>query len=89
MILVVTYDLKGKRSYTPLYETLEEQGDWAHFIAATWFIQTDRTPQEVYEAIAPHVNKNDSVFIGTLSNGYEGFLPDKAWKWLKKRGLKP
>jgi hypothetical protein len=88
MILIVTYDLKGKRSYTPLFDAIQELGDWAHFIASTWFVATDQSTDEVYKELSKHVNKSDWIFVGTLANGYQGWLPDKAWSWLKQHGLK-
>jgi hypothetical protein len=80
--------LKGKRSYTPLFDAIQGLGSWAHFIASTWFVETDLTTQEVYDFLSPHINKSDFIFVGTLADGYQGWLPPEAWKWLKKRGLK-
>ncbi len=89
-MLIVTYNLKGAATaYTQFYETLKSQGQWWHYLPSTWLIYTNFTPQQVYEAARPHLQTNDHLFVATLQNGYNGWLPKDAWEWIKARGLSP
>jgi hypothetical protein len=85
MILVVTYDLKGPTgSYDGLYNALKQQGSWAHYITDTWLISTDKTPQQLFDALLPHLNTKakDYILITTLG-AHWGWLPKDAWEWIK------
>lgn len=87
MILIVSYDLKGAHNYAPFFEALRSQGVWWHYLASTWLIHTDKTPEQVYNAICGHIRRADRLFVGTLANGYEGWLPKDAWDWIEAKGL--
>ena len=86
MILVVSYDLKEFRDYTPFYEALKMQGtsSWWHYLTSTWLLSTIKTPKQVVEAVRPHMGPNDFILVGEFSsNNYFGWLPNEAWDWLK------
>jgi hypothetical protein len=85
MILIVSYDLKAVRDYTPFYEMLKKQGtSWSHYLSSTWLLATTRTPREVVEAVKPYMGPNDFILVGQFSTaGYFGWLPHEAWEWLK------
>lgn len=87
MILIVSYDLRGRKDYTPLYEAIKTQGDWWHYLTATWILSTPKSAPDVYNAICSYLLKGDRLFVGTLANGYEGWLAKDAWEWLQARGL--
>ena len=87
-ILIVTYNLKGAATaYTQFYETLKQQGAWWHYKPTTWLIHTTRTPQAVSDALRAHMIAGDHVFVGTLQDGYNGWLPKTAWEWIRSKGL--
>jgi hypothetical protein len=87
MIIIVSYDLKGGKDYTPLYEAIKAQGAWWHYLTATWILSTTKTADQVYNGICGQILANDRLFVGTLAPGYEGWLAKDAWDWLKSRGL--
>jgi len=90
-MLIVTYNLKGSASsYTQFYEVLKNQGSsWWHYMPSTWLLDTIKTPEQVTEALRVHLQSSDYMFVGTLTNGYNGWLPKDAWEWMQKRGLNP
>src|SRR5579862_9726058 len=61
MIIIVSYDLTGKKDYTPFFDALKAQGEWCHYLAATWFIATNSTPEQVYNAICGQILKEDRM----------------------------
>jgi hypothetical protein len=62
MILIITYDLRTPKDYHDFYEAIKaqgEQGKWWHYMASTWLLSTMKTPQEVFDAVHPHLDKQD------------------------------
>ncbi len=89
-VLIVSYQLKGSpSSYAQFYENLKSQGAWAHYLASTWLVSTQKSPEEVFAAIRGNLQSGDFVFVGTLQDGYNGWLPKAAWEWIKAQGLGP
>ena len=82
MILIVTYDLKTRRDYTAFYGALQQQGSWWHYIASTWLLSTDKSPEEVARALRPYMDLYDSLLVAELGGRYNGYLPDEAWQWI-------
>jgi hypothetical protein len=82
MILIVTYDLRSPKDYHEFYETVKLQGKWWHYMASTWLLSTQKTPQEVVDAILPHMDTQDLLFVCELTNKYQGRLPKVAWDWI-------
>jgi hypothetical protein len=92
MILIVTYDLKTPKDYHSLYEAIKAQGaegKWWHYMASTWLLSTTKTPQDVADAIRPHLDQQDLLFVCELTRNYQGFLPKPAWDWLHSEVQQP
>lgn len=89
MIFLVTYELKGPAgSYRDLFEILKGYNSWWHYLRSTWLIDTDfESPQELFAEIKPYLQEKDHVLVVRIVDGYSGWLPSKAWKWLKNRGI--
>jgi hypothetical protein len=86
MILVVNLDLLGPAtSYDPLYETLKQQGTWAHYMRWTWLLDTQRSPDQVVDALKPHLQTGDKMLIAPLTRPYQGMLTKEAWAWVTSR----
>ena len=84
MILIVTYDLRSPKDYHEFYEAVKKQGKWWHYMASTWLLSTQKTPQEVVDAILPHMDVQDLLFVCELSAKYQGRLPKPAWEWINQ-----
>ena len=83
MILLVSYDLKGPAgSYTSLFEALKK-GGWAHYMKSTWFVATDKTPDQLVDELRPHLKSGDRILISKLGTN-QGLLPKAAWEWMKR-----
>jgi len=85
MMLLVTYDLKMQRDYTLFYSALQQQGDWWHYLASTWLLNTQRTPTEVSQAVRPLMGDTDFLLIVEITRNYQGWLPKEAWDWINSR----
>lgn len=85
MILLVTYDLKqGVASYEPLFEALKSRESWAHYMPSTWLIATDQSPEALRDDLLPLIFEGDRFLVVKLEKPYSGWLPRKAWDWIKR-----
>ncbi|PYO47147.1 MAG: hypothetical protein DMD72_10760 [Gemmatimonadetes bacterium] len=88
MVLLISYDLNNTlHNYSPLFEEIKKAGTWWHHINSTWLIETDLTPQQWYERLAPHLYKTDHVIVVRVYRNYFGWLPKQAWEWLAARNF--
>jgi len=84
-VYVVSYDLKGPSAkYSEMYELLKGQKSWWHYLASTWLVASDLTATELRDEILPFTQKGDRLLVVPLTAGYSGWLPAKAWKWIKR-----
>ena len=81
----ITYDLKAPgRNYESLYEAIKETGKWWHYLESTWLIITDKTSRQIWDSLAPTIDKNDLLLIIEIRNDSYGWLPEKAWEWINE-----
>jgi hypothetical protein len=89
MILLVTYDLNGRpEGYDAFYETLKQQGGWSHYLKSTWLISTDKTVEQIFDELKPHLNIQDKggdlILVTIFTQPHHGWLPKPAWAWVRK-----
>ena len=81
----ITYDLKHPgRDYSGLYVAIKSCGPWWHYLESTWIVVTNETSVQVWNRIAPTIDKNDFLLIIEVKNNKEGWLPNDAWDWLNQ-----
>lgn len=86
MIYAINYDLrKPGQKYEPLYEAIKSCGPWWHHLDSTWLVDTNLKAEGVWERLAGHIDKNDSVLVIGVTRDYSGWLPEKAWEWIRQR----
>jgi len=82
-VLLVCYDLsKPDRDYTGLYQTLKKASAWWHYLESCWLLKTSQSPQDWFNKLKPHIDKNDLLLIIEVKRNYQGWLPQKAWDWI-------
>lgn len=86
----INYDLKAPgRNYDPLYEEIKKSRLWWHYLESTWIICTNETPDQVWQRLSKHVDKNDYVLIIEVRDRCQGWLPKDAWEWIHKNVPQP
>jgi hypothetical protein len=86
MIYAINYDLKRPgQNYESLYVAIKSCGDWWHYLASTWLVDTTLTASGLWDRISPHVDGNDFFLINGISSDYSGWLPKSAWDWINSR----
>lgn len=83
-ILLITYDLNSPgKNYTGLYDTIKTATKWWHYLDSCWLIQTNLNPTQWINKLKNNLDDNDNLFVVELNNRYDGWLPKKAWEWIK------
>lgn len=85
MILIVSYDLSNAPNRTQFFDALKQQGVWWRYLTSTWLISTQKTPTEVYDALAPTMFREDRLLIFELARAHQGWLPKDAWDWIEQQ----
>jgi len=86
MIYAINYDLKKPgQNYNELYEAIKKCGDWWHYLGSTWLVDTTLNAQDIWDRLAPHVDKNDFFLVIGVTRSYQGWLPKEAWAWINAR----
>lgn len=87
-VLLVTYDLnkegKSKVDYDKFYK-LRNSYPYARLSESSYALETNETPQQLYEKLKQVIDPNDYIYIITLKRPYFGFGPPAVNQWLEKR----
>lgn len=85
MVHLISYDLnKPGQNYDDVYEAIKELGSsWWHYLDSTWLVDTNLTADQISDRIKKHIDKNDYLLVIGVTSDYAGWLPEKAWEWLK------
>src|SRR5690348_1088935 len=59
-------------------------GYWARLSMYSWYVWSNKTPQQVYAAISPHFTVEDSIVVSTVdaSVGAFGWAPQWFWDFV-------
>jgi len=86
MILIVNLDLHGAATtYDALYEALKQQGTWWHYMRWTWLLETEKSPDQIVEALKGHIKGTDRMLVSPLVRPYQGLLVPEEWAWIRER----
>lgn len=84
-IYSISYDLNTPgQDYTGLYNEIKKK-TWWRYLDSNWLICTSESANEIYNRLKSHIDKNDSLLISEFGNDYQGFLPEKAWEWIREK----
>jgi hypothetical protein len=82
-ILLITYDLnKPGQDYSDFIDTFKKYS-WARLSESSYAIETSKRPQTIYNELSPHMDKNDQVYIITLSKPLSYWGDKKVNEWLE------
>ncbi|GAA4168017.1 SinR family protein [Sphingobacterium ginsenosidimutans] len=84
-VYVVSYDLnKSGQDYEGLYGELKKSPAYWHYLDSTWLIYTSESANELYDRIGGHIDRNDLALVIEVRRNYQGWLPEKAWEWIRQ-----
>lgn len=86
-VLLITYDLNQETRRPPILEKIKEIGnEWAKLSESSYAIKTSLNAKQVYDALSPMLDSNDSCIVIPLSppfwgrSKYQDVIP-----WLQQR----
>ncbi len=89
MIYSINYDLKKPgQDYEDLFQAIKGCGPWWHYLDSTWLVDTSLDADGIWKRLKPAVDENDFFLIVGVTKDYSGWLPEKAWKWIRERQMK-
>ncbi|MCP3810080.1 hypothetical protein NLX78_22935 [Paenibacillus sp. Lou8.1] len=84
-VFVVSYDLnKAGKDYAGLYSAIKSCGPWMHKLDSTWLISTQKSAEEVYNILAPHIDSDDKVLVIKADKNWHAKLDTESYDWLRK-----
>jgi hypothetical protein len=87
-VFIVSYDLlKSGQNYAGLIREIKAIGDCCKPLESTWLISTHQTADQISQRLLAKIDSNDNLLIIPVIAGYEGWLPQIYWDWLKQHGL--
>ena len=89
MIYVVAYTLSPKRDATALIEALKSYGTWFHHMDEMWLIETQQSPQEIFDYISSKfkIVPSDRLLVIQANSPKQGWLPEDGWEWINNRNF--
>lgn len=89
MIYLVSYDLNSKpeSSYEELIKAIKSYGDYCKPLKSQWFISSSENVNSIYDSLAPHVIKNDRIYVCEIKSRGQGWLDKPIWEWFGEHGL--
>lgn len=86
-VLLITYDLNKEVKRPPLLQTIKSlYPDWAKLSESSYAVNTQTTPQQVYNSLAHLLDSNDSCLVITLKSPWWGRSQHpEVIEWLKQR----
>jgi hypothetical protein len=86
-IFIICYDLKTPgKDYSSLTKLLESVTH-CHAQGSVWFIEHAISASSIRDVLQKHVDANDVLFVGQVTNGWSGLHMPVCGKWLNDRDL--
>jgi hypothetical protein len=84
-VYLVTYDYKGSADkYTGLFSKLKKFKGWWHYLKNSWLIKTAKSADEIMKYIEDELDDDINLLIVEVGKDYQGWLSEKAWKWIHR-----
>ncbi len=85
---IITYELKNKtKDYSTLYQAIKNLSKyWWHYIDSSWVVKhCELNSDEIFEKLRSHIDtQTDYILVIEINTeNKQGWLPKKAWNWLK------
>lgn len=84
-VLLITFDLKVPgHDYSPIFAFIRNMNVWARITDSCYAVSTHMQPQELLLELRPHLARDDSLYVLTLTTPWIGFGPDDVNIWLRE-----
>jgi len=84
---ILTYDLNQEKSnsdYEGFYDIIQSYGH-AKLSESSYALNTNDSPDYIFDQLKPYIDDNDNVLILTLSAPWAGRQSKEVLNWLRER----
>ena len=78
-------------NFMDTYNLIKTFGEWEHIAEDVWIVYTDKTPQEMLDAMlkvykpTKNTRLTPTRFVAEINaDTFKGFLAKTTWEWLEK-----
>lgn len=83
-VFSVNYRLNAPgQNYDALSDEIKNSDGWWHYLTSTWLVATNESADELARRLLQHLDANDSLLVIGVTDESEGWLPNKAWDWIR------
>ncbi|MDH0892900.1 MULTISPECIES: hypothetical protein [unclassified Pseudomonas] len=87
-IYLITYDLNNPgQKHNQVLTAIKEFPAWARLSESSYAVDSTSTSKQIFDYLAVHIDKNDTLLVITLSLPYYGQASKEVIDWLSN-GLK-
>ncbi len=84
-VLIITYDLNDPgQNYHDVLDFIKSY-PWAKLSESSYAIETNKSPNTIFNRISKFLDKNDTLYVITLRVPWNGQGSKKVIDWLRKR----
>jgi len=90
--ILIAYDIHPTQAsaYHELAEAIRSFGAWWHHLETVWIVRSDKTPGEIRDELAAHINADDQLLVVDITrSGAEWAGVDEAGNSWLKGNIKP
>ncbi len=89
-LLAISYDLYKEpgRAYKELFKAIQSFPSSCHALESAWFVATNKTPQQAFDVLRPHLHRHDKVLITPVAQVGQAWwinLPQDVQDWLRQQ----
>ncbi|WP_397428658.1 hypothetical protein [Pseudofrankia sp. BMG5.37] len=85
--MMIGYDLTMPgQNYDGLITAIKGYGAWWHHLDSTWLVKSDKTPTQIRDDLAKHIDEGDELLVVDVSGdarAWHGFNQSGS-DWLRK-----
>jgi len=85
-VRLITYDLnKPGQNHDKVLTKIKAYGSWARLSESSYAVETDDSPQTIFNAFKSIIDKNDTFLVITLTQPWTGRASQEVLDWLRDR----
>lgn len=85
-VRLITYDLnKPGQNHNKVLTKIKAFGSWARLSESSYAVETNESPQAIFNAFKPLLDQNDDFLVITLTRPWAGQASQEVIDWLQNR----
>ncbi|KGT79660.1 hypothetical protein MA20_11660 [Bradyrhizobium japonicum] len=85
--ILIAYDIHPamEPAYDNLVQAIQSMGAWWHHLETVWIVRSDRTPEEIRDALKIYIGADDQLLVLDITGDRVGWVgvSDAGSRWLQ------